>query len=256
MTDRVSPPVLFDLAAHPLRWRLMSELARSDRQVRELTERMGERQSLVSYHLGRLRAHRLVSMRRSSFDRRDAYYSLDLGRFQELLSDSGSSLHPGLAMEIREPGLELKKGRRVRVLFLCTGNSARSQMAEALLRHHGGESVEVFSAGSHPKPIPPELVKVMEELGVDVADATPKHFDRFSNQKFDYVVTLCDKVREVCPQFPAGPERIHWSMADPSVEGTNPDERLAAFRRTASDIETRVKFLLYLVAEDRRKRST
>jgi protein-tyrosine-phosphatase/DNA-binding transcriptional ArsR family regulator len=251
----VAPPALFQLAGHTLRWQLLTELARSDLQVRELTERVGEQQSLVSYHLGRLRAEGVVSMRRSSADGRDAYYSLDLHRCQQLMAHAGGALHPGLFFDPPPCNIQARNGRRTRVLFLCTGNSSRSQIAEGMLRHLAGDVVEVASAGSHPKPLHPNTVRVMGEWGVDVRSSTSKHLERFSRRRFDYVVTLCDKVREVCPDFPAGTQRIHWSIADPSLEGDTTDESYPAFERTASDIETRVRFLLHVIGQNRSGRN-
>jgi protein-tyrosine-phosphatase len=194
-------------------------------------------------------------MRRSSADRRDAYYSLDLRRCRQLLTEAGTALHPGLALDSTQPNLEARKGHRTRVLFLCTGNSTRSQLAEALLRDVGGDAVVVASGGSHPKPVHSNAVRVMRERGIDLSRSSPKHFDRFSRRRFDYVVTLCDKVREICPEFPGDPRRIHWSIADPGLEGDTDEESYPAFLRTVSEIETRVQFLLHLIGHDTTRRS-
>jgi len=237
-----APPGFLRLAGHPLRWRLLTELARSDRQVRELTGRLGQAQSLISYHLRQLRAGGLVSVRRSSADRRDAYYRIELTRCGELLAETGLALHPGLG----HPGTgsapvpipDMGAGR-VRVLFLCTGNSARSQMAEALLGRLAGDAVEAASAGSRPKRLHPAAVQVMREYGIDISGRQAKHLDTFGGQRFDYVITLCDRVREVCPEF-GGAQLIHWSIADPSGE---PDT-YAACRRAAAELRTRIGFLL------------
>jgi len=235
------PPGFLRLAGHPLRWRLLTELARSDRQVRELTGLLGQPQSLVSYHLGQLRAGGLVSARRSSADRRDAYYRIDLARCGELLTDAGRALHPGLGL-VPAPGERVRVG--VRVLFLCTGNSARSQMAEALLGQLGGDAIEAASAGSQPKPLHPDAVLVMREYGIDISGHRTKHLDTFAGQRFGYVISLCDRVREICPEFPGHPQLIHWSIADPSGEG------YPAFRRVAAELRSRIGFLLGLIGHD------
>ena len=242
--SKTTPPSFLQLAGHPLRWQLLRELARSDRQVRELTNVLRKPQSLVSYHLARLRAGQLVSMRRSSADGRDAYYRVDLARCGELLAAAGGALHPGLSLAPPAADRHAARRRRVRVLFLCTGNSTRSQIAEALLRQLAGDSVDVYSAGSHPKSVHPNAIRVMRERGIDISSNRSKPLSRFAGRRFDYVVTLCDRVREVCPEFPGGPERIHWSIADPALEGDTDEESYPAFQRTAADIENRVRFML------------
>jgi thioredoxin type arsenate reductase len=249
-----APPSFLQLAGHPLRWQLLRELARSDRQVRELTAAVGEPQNLVSYHLARLREGALVSMRRSSADGRDAYYRIDLARCGELLAAAGGALHPGLALDPPRAGGAAAHGRRARVLFLCTGNSTRSQIAEALLKQLGADAVEVHSAGSHPKNVHANAVRVMRERGIDISAARSKHLDEFARRRFDYVVTLCDRVREVCPEFPGGPERVHWSIADPALEGGTDDESYPTFQRTAAEIEDRVRFMLHVIRQQHPRR--
>jgi protein-tyrosine-phosphatase/DNA-binding transcriptional ArsR family regulator len=231
------------LAGHPVRWRLLGELAGSDRQVHELTALVGQPQNLVSYHLGRLRRANLVTARRSSADGRDMYYSLDLGLCGQLLAATGGALHPALLLTpptVPEPEPSREP---VRVLFLCTGNSSRSQMAEALLRNMAGDTVQVSSAGSHPKPVHPHAVAEMAEHGIDLTAARAKHLDEFAGHRLDYVITLCDRVREVCPEFHGDPQPIHWSIPDPAGD----PEGYPAFQRTAADLADRIRFLLHRV---------
>ena len=243
------PPEFLSLMGHPLRWRLLGELARSDRMVHELTGLVGQPQNLVSYHLGKLRDGRLVSARRSSADRRDAYYTVDLARVGHLLSVTGGALHPALRLAPPPPPAGAGRGG-VRVLFLCTGNSARSQMAEALVRTRSGGDVEAYSAGSHPKPLHPTAVRVMRDgHGIDLSGHVSKHLGVFANRRFDWVISLCDRVREVCPEFPGRPEAVHWSIPDPAADGEDAADGDAAFRRTAADLETRVGFLLAVLSD-------
>jgi ArsR family transcriptional regulator, arsenate/arsenite/antimonite-responsive transcriptional repressor / arsenate reductase (thioredoxin) len=248
-TASAAPPAFLRVAGHPLRWRLLGELALSDRQVAELTRLTGRPQSLVSYHLARLRADGLVSARRSSADGREAYYRVDLSRCGELLAAAGEALHPGLRLA---PATGRAPARsRTRVLFLCTGNSARSQMAEALANRLGAGAVEALSAGSHPKPLHPNAVRVMRERGIDLSGRRSKHVDELVSRRFGYVVTLCDRVREVCPDFPSGPVRAHWSIADPAAEGDDDAATYPAFERTAVELENRIPYLLDLIREER-----
>jgi protein-tyrosine-phosphatase/DNA-binding transcriptional ArsR family regulator len=245
------------LAGHPLRWQLLRELARSDRQVRELTALVGQRQSLTSYHLGQLRAGGLVTMRRSSADGRDTYCSLNLSAYRDRLVEAGTALHPGLrlvpaALTLPAAGPGGAPARSpaqspVRVLFLCTGNSARSQMAEAIVQHLAGPRIDVASAGSHPKDLHPNAVRVMRERGMDISGARSKHLNEFAQQRFDYVISLCDRVREVCPEFPGTPEMVHWSMPDPAAEAAADQDSLSAFVRAADELNTRIQFLLYAI---------
>jgi protein-tyrosine-phosphatase/DNA-binding transcriptional ArsR family regulator len=236
-----APPRFLRLASHPLRWRLLSELARSDRRVRELKALLGQPQSLVSYHLGQLRVGELVRARRSSADGRDMYYSIDLACCGELLGAAGAALHPGLHLVPKPAG---RITRPARVLFLCTGNSARSQMAEAFTQHLSAGVVEAVSAGVRPKPPHPNAIRVMRGYGIDIAGRSSKHLDKFAGQQFDYVISLCDRVREICPEFSGHPLVIHWSVPDPSAVGETNEQSYPAFRAVAADLRVRTEFLL------------
>ncbi|HEV2932997.1 MAG TPA: MarR family transcriptional regulator [Streptosporangiaceae bacterium] len=240
------PPEFLRLAGHPVRWLLLSELARSDRQVRELRALLGQPQSLVSYHLARLREGGLVAVRRSSADRRDVYYSIDLARCGELLTAAGSALHPGLRLIPPLPG---KIRAPTRVLFLCTGNSARSQMAQAILEQMAGGAVTAASGGSHPRPLHPNAVRVMDEDGVDISRRQSRHLSVFAGQRFDYVISLCDRLREICPEFPGAAEVIHWSIPDPGAGGGSDADTYPAFRAVAAELRIRIGFLLARITD-------
>jgi protein-tyrosine-phosphatase len=207
---------------------------------------VGEPQNLVSYHLGKLRHAQLVTSRRSAADRRDAYYAADLAHLAGQLSAAGGALHPGLRLTRPAPPpppAPRSGAPAVRVLFVCTGNSARSPMAEALARARSGGSVEARSAGSAPKPLHPLAVRVLaEQHGVELAGHRPTHLDELVGERFDWVITLCDRVREVCPDLPGGPEAVHWSLPNPT-EGDDAGA-LARFEATAAELDTRVGFLL------------
>lgn len=247
--QREQQPLVFALAANPLRWLLLTELSRSDRRVRELSAAVGKPQPLVSYHLARLRAAGLLSARRSSHDARDAYYSLDLERYAELIAEAGGALHP--AMRGSPPLTDdlRPQSRRPRVLFLCTGNSSRSQIAEALLEQLSNGAVEASSAGSRPKPLHQNAVRVMQARGIDISMRRSKSVDQITRTRFDYVVSLCDRVREVCPEFPGDPQTMHWSIRDPAAEPGPDDETYPAFERVCTELETRISFLLSLISD-------
>lgn len=132
----------------------------------------------------------------------------------------------------------------MRVLILCTGNSARSQMAEGLLRSLSKSVVEAHSAGTHPSRVNPLAVEAMKEIGIDVSGHRSKSVEEFAGQRFDLVITVCDNAKESCPVFPGAPERLHWSYEDPAaVEGSR-EERLRAFRRVREGLTEEFQALL------------
>jgi arsenate reductase len=128
-----------------------------------------------------------------------------------------------------------------RVLFLCTHNSARSQMAEGLLRHLGGGSVEVASAGTEARGVHPLAVRVMAEIGIDLRGHASKTLDRFVGEPWDDVITVCDHANESCPIFPGATRRLHWSFDDPSAATGSEEQRLAAFRHVRDEIRARIE---------------
>ena len=233
------PPEVLRLVGHPVRWRLLGELARSDRRAGDLATLLDLRQNLASYHLGLLRRAGLVATHRSTADGRDTWYRLDVAACRDGLATAGTSLHPALRLAPAPPEPAVARRTPVRVLFLCTGNSARSPMAEALLRAAAGDRVVVTSAGSHPHAVRPEAVQAMAARGLDISTHRPRHLDEVAGRRFDLVVTVCDRVREVCPELPGAPAVAHWSMADPGAS-TAPD----AFIRTADELAERVDALL------------
>ena len=131
---------------------------------------------------------------------------------------------------------------RKRVLILCTGNSARSQMAEGILRTDGGDAFEVHSAGVKPSSVRPEAIRVMREIGIDISGHWSKSVDEFVGQHFDYVITVCDNAKETCPIFPGKAVHIHQNFEDPPPPGTESEEyRLAIFRRVRDEIREWLK---------------
>jgi arsenate reductase len=131
-------------------------------------------------------------------------------------------------------------GRRLRVLFVCTGNSARSIMAEALLRKHGGDAYEVFSAGTEPRGINPLTVRVLEDAGLPTNGLHSKSVNEFLGQEFDYVITVCDNARQSCPVFPGSYHGFHWGYEDPAEATGTDEERLAVFRRVFTQLGVRI----------------
>ncbi len=130
------------------------------------------------------------------------------------------------------------------MLFVCTGNRARSQMAEGLLRHLAGDRFEVHSAGTQPKGLAEQTVEVMREIGVDISGQRSKHVEEYAGQPFDYVITVCDSARQSCPVFPGGGERIHWDVEDPLYAELRGESTVQALRYARDDLRSRIEGLL------------
>jgi protein-tyrosine-phosphatase/DNA-binding transcriptional ArsR family regulator len=234
-----SSPCIAQILAHPIRWAILRELARSDRRVHELTARVGAAQNLVSYHLALLRRSGVVGEQRSSADRRDVYYRLDLAAVRAKLEELGIGLHPALG----HPGPPLNSARGA-VLFLCTGNSARSQMAEALVRRITRGRVVAASAGTRPEGVHPLAVKTLQGMGVATRGLHSKHWSDLDTSSFNHVVSLCDIAREELPPEVLGQRHVHWSVADPAAVNGPAAKREAAFATAAHMIEGRIPALL------------
>ena len=198
--------------------------------------------------MGSSRSHR------SSADGRDTYYAVDLAACRDQLRAASAAPAPRawlVAAPLAPP--RSADGAPPRVLFLCTGNSARSQMAEALLEHLSDGAVAAASAGSSPKPLHPNAVESMRARGIDISGNRTKHLDELVTRRFDVVITLCDRVREVCPEFPSPAELVHWSIPDPALEGDTDRATYPAFERTADELETRIRFLLHTLDPSHRQ---
>ncbi len=239
------PPQVIKLLAHDLRWQLVQLLSHSDYRVSELVDRLGEPANLTSYHLKKLRNGGLVYTHRSEADGRDTYYSLDLDSLRQEYRQAGGLIHPAL---VSQPGTDSARPGTLRVLFVCTHNSARSQMAEGLLRHLSGGAIEVYSAGSHPTRVHPEAIRAMDALGVDIRQQESTHIRKLETQPFNYVITVCDRAREVCPTFPGDGAQYHWGLPDPS-KIDDEGERRQAFAETARRLQSRIEYFLQTIAE-------
>jgi len=241
-----TPPLDFlKLLSHHLRWQIPRLLSISDLRVQELVASLQLPQNLISYHLHRLRSQDLVIERRSLADSREIYYSLNVERLRQLFFSSAEALPPALEdRRIESAGANLETLPPLRVLFLCTHNSARSQMAEGLLRARSNGRIQVYSAGNEPSRVHPLAIRAMGDLGIDISKHYSKSLTEFLGQEFDYVITVCDKARETCPFFPGSPQRIHWSLPDPSAVEGDEEVRYQAFRDIALQLNNRINYLL------------
>ncbi|MCU0466198.1 MAG: helix-turn-helix domain-containing protein [Anaerolineae bacterium] len=229
-------PNILVLLAHDLRWGVLHRLAQAgDQRVFELADYLGQPQNIVSYHLKKLRDAGLIHARRSEADSRDQYYRLDMAALRQQYQAAGLTLHPALVGDT----VTNTSPRPMRVLFVCTHNAARSQMAEGLTRHLSGGRVKSHSAGSHPLSVHPDALTVMTERGVDLSDHTPNHLSDYAGQHFDAVITVCDRAREVCPTFDGGAQVQHWSLPDPLAIPERA-ARLDALRAIADELVGRI----------------
>lgn len=238
-SDAAMPDAL-RLLGDETRWRLIGELRWSDRQVGELCERLELPQNLVSYHLGVLRQAALVRLHRSDADRRVSYYGLDLAALRAALGRIGVALALSSA-----DAPAVSSGP---VLFVCTRNSARSQMAEAWLRHLSGGRVIARSAGTAPAEVHPLAIQAMAEAGIDIGYQRAKSIESVASPAPEIVVTVCDLARENCASVCDAPYQMHWSVADPVSAVGDSVARREAFRVARDDLRSRVEGLLALLA--------
>lgn len=248
MTNALKPlPQFIKMLAHDLRWQIVTSLSHGDHRVGELVERLNQPVNLVSYHLKQLREGKLVNARRSDADGRDTYYSLELDTMRTLYHEVGAAIHPALAPV---PVSLRMASEKPRILFVCTHNSARSQMAEGLLRHVSDGHVDVSSAGSQPTTVHPEAIRTMDTLGIDIRQQQSKGFDALRDEPFDWVITVCDHAREICPKFPGDGVKSHWGFADPAAVADS-TERQEAFMATAQRLQSRIEYLLTMLQKGR-----
>jgi ArsR family transcriptional regulator, arsenate/arsenite/antimonite-responsive transcriptional repressor / arsenate reductase (thioredoxin) len=242
MSVATSPPVL-GVLAHDLRWTIVGLLAPGDLRTSEIVERTGQAPNLVSYHLARLRDAGLVSARRSAADGRDSYHALDLDALGQAMAGAAGQIHPGLLPVSPQgrPGAGDRAQGSVHVLFICSGNSARSPMAAGWVNHLGGGLVSARSAGVTPAPLHPLAVAAMAEQGVNISGHQATPLTAWSGDTFDRVITLCDQARENCGELPPSGMAVHWSIPNPA-QAHPPD--LEAFRTTARELRRRIGHLL------------
>ncbi len=243
------PKQLFTVLADEAGWQLVRRISHSDHLLGELVAALGYPQEVLAAHLSALREMGLLGERQSEANPDERFYRLDLARMRERYQEAGNALHPVIGGAEEFP---TDLPRKPRVLFLCTGNSARSQMAEGYLRHLSKGEVEVCSAGTRPSQVHPLAIDMMARAGIDISCQRSKHLDEFLDQVFDYVITVCDHQREICPVFPGDPERIHWGFPDP-VNVAGEEAREQAFKTTAVQLRVMIRNFLILLNRKEQK---
>lgn len=226
---------------------ILRRLSLTDMRGGEMVEWLEMPHNALSYHLKQLREIGLVHDHRSSADARDIYYSLDLQRLCALYAAAGEVLQLGVSQTGRSEAQQGSESQPLRVLFLCTHNSARSQLAQGLLQLRGGGAVIARSAGSEPTQVHPLALAALRDRGIDTCDYRAKPLSEVTGEHFDYVITVCDIVREVCPTFPDEPKRLHWSIPDP-LRTDDQSARAEALRDVEAQLELRVEQFLRLAA--------
>lgn len=240
-------PAVIKALANDIRWQLVQLLSHSDRTTHELSQRLNVPDNQVTHHMTTLIQAGLAKQRRSSVNELEVYYSVDLPVLAHAFRQASENLHPALLSKEQPETAASKLNRPLRLLFLCTHNSARSQMAEGLARHFGNGRIEAFSAGTESTFIKPEAIEAMRQRGIDITSQQSEVLTKYLNDDFDYVITVCDSAKETCPYFSGGKHQIHWSFADPSDE-PDPQKRQVAFNRTARELATRIQFLIMMAA--------
>jgi protein-tyrosine-phosphatase len=253
MTMPSDPFALITLLDDQRIQQLLTSLVLNDIRLQDLAAETSQSQQAVVSSLEPLHAAGVITSRRSDANSDDMYYHLDLDKLRGLYDMTSTALPPEFAPAVEaEVESWLQAGEaHPRVLFLCTQNSARSQLAEGLTRLLSKGRVEVFSAGNQPDIVHPMAIKVLEGLHIDISHHRSKHLGEFIDQEFDYVITICDSAREACPPFPSAYQTIHWSISDPvAVEGIAAQRR--AFRQVANELRTRIGYLLIFLERQRR----
>jgi len=238
MTSTQPSVAFLQLLAHEVRWQIIDLLKQSDLRVQEIVQAVGHPQNFVSYHLKQLRDFHLVTERRSDVDRRDIYYSLDTETLAQWYHQTGVALHPLCIAP--KTAIQPPIASTMSVLFLCTHNSARSQMAEGLLRNFTHERVTVTSAGTDPRPIDPLTIATMDHLGIAIQRQFPKAVHEVMDRRFTHIITVCDRAREHCPEFPTVAQYTHWSIPDPLGHSKE------VFAATAQQLSLRIRAFLRL----------
>ncbi|MCS7289471.1 MAG: ArsR family transcriptional regulator [Roseiflexus sp.] len=241
----------FRLLADPTRCAILMRLARSDERLAELSDSLKQPPETVAAALADLESAGLVTSRLSDVGDGQRYYQLNLEQLQQRYARAGRMIHPALAQAVAEAEEKTAPRVKPRVLFLCTHNSARSQMAEGLLRAFSHGSIEVFSAGSQPSEVHPLAIETMDSMRIDIRGQRSKHYEEFIGQHFDYIITVCDRARETCPVFPGLKESIHWSIPDPAAV-EDEAERRRAFHQAATQLANRIRYLQILIERGQR----